>query len=324
MAGSEGYQVAKISRTGEVLQVAPLPTQSSSEMVLVHDCGMSENYLVFLQPPYAASGAKMLGALTGIASFGHSYQWLGSAERGTWLTILRKSDLSVVHAHLMDDVAHTGPLSFYHYANAYEDAGLLHVLVCRQIGSREELEARFSDMYATVWQGRDFNHIYNYAIDIASGTLKSFEPIVPVASPSPSAAARFEGQLPMEFPVVAPSVAGRRARYIYTTAFSGAGGGFWDVVQKLDLVTGRVQTRRCKVGRFSTEMEFVPRDDSGGDEDDGWLLFLEYDAAAHRSVLVVLDAADFDAASPVAEVRLPFHFPYAFHGTFVPGAEGPT
>ena len=53
------------------------------------------------------------------------------------------------------------------------------------------------------------------------------------------------------------------------------------------------------------------------DEDAGYLLYLEYDCAAHASSVVVLDARDI-AGAELARIHLPFHVPYTFHGTFEP------
>ena len=64
----------------------------------------------------------------------------------------------------------------------------------------------------------------------------------------------------------------------------------------------------------------MPRRDASGDvreseEDRGYLIYLEYHAARHRSDVVVLDAADV-AGKELARVELPFHVPHTFHGTF--------
>ncbi|MGL5062828.1 MAG: carotenoid oxygenase family protein, partial [Microcoleus sp.] len=46
-----------------------------------------------------------------------------------------------------------------------------------------------------------------------------------------------------------------------------------------------------------------------------WLLVLMYDAANHRSTLVILDARDI-AQEPVARLHLKQHIPYGLHGSF--------
>ena len=53
----------------------------------------------------------------------------------------------------------------------------------------------------------------------------------------------------------------------------------------------------------------------GSEEDRGYLIYLEYHAARHQSDVVVLDAADV-AGKELARIKLPFHVPHTFHGTF--------
>jgi len=45
------------------------------------------------------------------------------------------------------------------------------------------------------------------------------------------------------------------------------------------------------------------------------LLMLMYDAAKHRSSLVILDARDI-TKGPVARLHLKHHIPYGLHGSF--------
>ena len=125
----------------------------------------------------------------------------------------------------------------------------------------------------------------------------------------------------MEFPVIAPGARRRKPRFVYTLGFAGSGSGYFDAVQRLDVRDGGThQTRIMAPGVFPSEVEFVPRRDASGDvreseEDRGYLIYLEYHAARHRSDVVVLDAADV-AGKELARVELPFHVPHTFHGTF--------
>ena len=42
---------------------------------------------------------------------------------------------------------------------------------------------------------------------------------------------------------------------------------------------------------------------------------MEYDASAHKSSVVILDAKDVEG-DVVARIRLQFHVPHTFHGTY--------
>jgi all-trans-8'-apo-beta-carotenal 15,15'-oxygenase len=63
---------------------------------------------------------------------------------------------------------------------------------------------------------------------------------------------------------------------------------------------------------------FAPRP-GATDEDDGWLLSVEYRADEHTSRLVILDAKDL-AGGPIASAQLTQHIPQGFHGSFSPAA----
>ncbi len=64
------------------------------------------------------------------------------------------------------------------------------------------------------------------------------------------------------------------------------------------------------------EPVFTPRP-GAAEEDDGWLLAVEYQADRHRSRLVILDAKDLEGG-PVATAELNHHIPQGFHGNFAP------
>jgi carotenoid cleavage dioxygenase-like enzyme len=83
---------------------------------------------------------------------------------------------------------------------------------------------------------------------------------------------------------------------------------------KYDLRDGGSATHDFGPGRLPSEPVFVPASPAAG-EDEGWVLAYVYDAAADRSDLVILEAADF-SGKPVATVSLPQRVPQGFHGTW--------
>ena len=332
-----GMRVAKLSKTGQVQKAVDLPLGNTRddpavkyEFTLIHDCAMSEKHLVFVVPPWRLKpgfDGKLVKALAVVESFGHSFSW--DSGKGAWVVVLRKSDLSVVVAQ------ETKNMSTYHFAGAYDVAGddangdgnSIRVLVNELIGTRVDLEKRFGDMYNSVWGDDGYNILCEYVVDLKSGELVKDNPVVPAAaSRRASGKTRREnteiknktrGQLPMEFPAVAPCSFGRSPEFIYTLCFSGSGGGYFDAIQKLEVGKETHATRFLPPGVFPSEVEFVPRRTNGekNAEDDGYLLYLEYDSAAHRSSVVVLDAMDV-AGPQLCRVNLPYHVPYSFHGTY--------
>lgn len=337
-----GVQVARISATGEVTHVVDLPLCAGDldgsgsgsnalsperlEFALIHDCAMSKEHLVFVVPPWRLKpglDGKLVKALLGATSFGHAFEW--DDRKGAWLVVLRKSDLSVVAAR------ETKQMSTYHFCGARDEFVVEEkkktcvVLVCELRGRRDALEARFADMYSSTWAEDGYNTLCEYVIDLKTGALLSDAPFVaPVARASAEerVSGRVAGQLPMEFPVVSPVThkSGRAPRFVYTLAFSGSGGGYFDAIQKLEAGAETHAVRFLPAGVFPSEVEFVPRkkkDAGDDDEDAGYLLYLEYDSGSHASSVVVLDAQDITGPE-LARIHLPFHVPYTFHGAFEP------
>ena len=321
-----GFKVAKIDASGAVEKVADLPLPGPGpRFTLIHDCAMSENHLVFIVPPWKLEpGGKMAAALLGASSFGHAFEWDDGA--GAWMIVVRKSDLSVAHAREIPS------MSTYHFAGAYETNAdgsksngapeEIRVLVNELIGRRDDLEARFADMYSAEWAPDGYNLLSEYTVRMRDGALVSKSPVVPrVPGGGEDVSVASAGQLPMEFPVIAPGARRRKPRFVYTLGFAGSGSGYFDAVQRLDVRDGGThQTRIMPPGVFPSEVEFVPRRDARGDvreseEDRGYLIYLEYHAARHQSDVVVLDAADV-AGKELARIKLPFHVPHTFHGTF--------
>ena len=119
-----------------------------------------------------------------------------------------------------------------------------------------------------------------------------------------------------EFPRHNPGYEGRAHRFSYVAGRHTLG-SFYDGITKLDLETGHEHTHHgAEPGNSFCEPVFAP-DPDGGSEDDGWLLTVEYQAALHRSRLVVLDARDV-AAGPRFTAELNHHLPQGFHGNFHP------
>jgi all-trans-8'-apo-beta-carotenal 15,15'-oxygenase len=85
-------------------------------------------------------------------------------------------------------------------------------------------------------------------------------------------------------------------------------------ILKIDLESGVRQLWSAAPRGFISEPIFVERPNSI-DEDDGWVLTLVYDAAHHRSDVVILDARDLHRGA-IARLHLQQHIPYGLHGSF--------
>jgi all-trans-8'-apo-beta-carotenal 15,15'-oxygenase len=120
-----------------------------------------------------------------------------------------------------------------------------------------------------------------------------------------------------EFPMLHPHKVGRSYRYLFSGAtHHPTGNAPLQGILKLDLATGDRQFWSAAPQGFLGEPVFVPKTE-GGDEDEGWLLAMVYDASHHRSDLVILEATEVDRG-PIARLHLDYHIPYGLHGSWTP------
>ncbi|MDY6783625.1 MAG: carotenoid oxygenase family protein [Cyanobacteriota bacterium] len=118
-----------------------------------------------------------------------------------------------------------------------------------------------------------------------------------------------------EFPALHPDKEGRPYRYLYSGAtHHPTGNAPLQGILKLDLATGDRNFWSAAPRGFLSEPVFVPNPE-GGEEDEGWLLAMVYDASHHRSDLVILEASDVDRG-PIARLHLNYHIPYGLHGSW--------
>ncbi|XP_068650744.1 carotenoid cleavage dioxygenase 7, chloroplastic [Aristolochia californica] len=121
-----------------------------------------------------------------------------------------------------------------------------------------------------------------------------------------------------DFPAINPEFAGTQNKFIYASTCSGSRRFLphfpFDSVTKINVQDGVVTTWTTRRRRFVGEPIFVPK---GTDEDDGYLLLVEYAVSIQRCYLVVLDAKSIgNADALVARLEVPrnLNFPLGFHG----------
>jgi carotenoid cleavage dioxygenase-like enzyme len=133
--------------------------------------------------------------------------------------------------------------------------------------------------------------------------------------------------MPMEFPQVNRNLWTRPYRYGYSLAVDAkydsaelidrAEAG----IRKYDLQTGDVDAYMPGNQYIPGEAIFVPASESaiesGGAEDEGYLVSYIYDKNTNTSDFCILDASNV-SAGPIAKVKLPVRVPVGFHGVWVP------
>nr|GMD36527.1 carotenoid cleavage dioxygenase 7, chloroplastic [Ipomoea batatas] len=123
-----------------------------------------------------------------------------------------------------------------------------------------------------------------------------------------------------DFPAIHPDYSGRKSSCVYAATSSGSRQALphfpFDTVVKLNTADKSTHTWSAGRRRFIGEPVFVPKG-TKHDEDDGYLLVVEYAVATQRCYLVVLDAKQIGKSKAmVARAEVPRHlnFPLGFHG----------
>ena len=189
-----------------------------------------------------------------------------------------------------------GPCYISHTMNAYEENGKLVVVALRMASFALGHDA--GPIY------RDPPRLHRWHLDLETGAVTE----------------EALNDLPVEFPVTSPDRVGRKARYGYAVRLAAGGDPLMDALVKYDLREGTTWVHELGApdgaGRYCGDPELVARN-GATEEDDGWILFLSYDASENRSELIVLDARHV-TAPPVARVLLPRRVPHGVHSIWVP------
>lgn len=254
----------------------------------IHDFAITPNYCVFFQNPVAFNPLPfVLG-------------WRGAAEcitlrpdQPTQIIVIPRSGTEPVQFLPVD----AGFV--FHHANAFEQDGNLVVDSVSYVDfpavtpNHDYREVKF----ATLPPGQ----LWRFRLNLNTQTVER---------------SLLESRC-CEFPALHPAYVGRPYRYVYLgAAHTGEGNAPLQGVLKADLATGERQFWSAAPRGFAGEPVFVPRP-QGGDEDEGWVITLVFDAERDRSEFVILDAKDL-TQKPVARLRLKHHVPYGLHGTFTP------
>ncbi|KAG6501773.1 carotenoid cleavage dioxygenase 7, chloroplastic-like isoform X1 [Zingiber officinale] len=123
---------------------------------------------------------------------------------------------------------------------------------------------------------------------------------------------------PADFPTIHPSFSGQPNTYIYAASTSGRRSFLpcfpFDSVVKVNMRDGSAKSWSVVNRSFIGEPIFVPK---GMEEDDGYVLVVEYAVEKKMCYLVILDAriiGEDEAVIAKLEVPKQFTFPIGFHG----------
>lgn len=278
--GMVGLRCYRVDPRGvlSTIRTVPLP-----RVLINHDFGITERYLVFVLDPLTVGAVATARAGLGTIDFNAATEF--RADLG--------SEVILVPRDGSEPRRFTIPaFPKVHVNNAFEMGGDVLIDV-----------VKYDDWDETATM---LSHFREYG-PARGGTLTRLR-----ITPSDRVELTELSASLGEFPMHDWRRTGRYFRYSYLMESDGRTP---PTLEKIDNETGE----QTSMGGFSVhdgvgEPFFVPRADSDG-EDDGWLLVVVYLATEHRSALLVVDARDLEAG-PVAVARLPHHFFPGFHGMF--------
>ncbi|OUL31976.1 Apocarotenoid-15,15'-oxygenase [Nostoc sp. T09] len=262
----------------------------------IHDFVITPNYCIFFQNPVTFNPIPLA---LGIRAAGECIKF--NPNQPTRIIVIpRNPNAGKADVKILE----TQSGFVFHHINAFEVGDeILIDSICYE--SLPEVEAE-SDFRQVDFEAIAPGQLWRFALQLENGTVEK----------------KLIESRCCEFPSIHPNNVGRPYRYVYIgAAHAETGNAPLQALLKMDLDSGERQLWSAAPHGFMGEPIFVPRLGSKK-EDDGWVLALVYDAAHHRSDVVILDASDF-GKEPIARLHLKHHIPYGLHGSFTPGVFAP-
>ena len=249
---------------------------------LIHDCAITERYVIVMDLPLTLSMRVVLS--------GHGFPYRWNEKHPARIGLLpRDGDAEDIRWIPLD------PCFVFHTANAFD---LPDGRVALDVVSYDRMFA--GDNLAPDEQPRGFER---WTIDPVARTVDQH-----MLDPSPQ-----------ELPTIDGRRTGLPYRYAYAL---GLPEQLTEVLVgeapllKHDLALGVRHIHEFGPGRIAGEFVFVPRAQDA-EEDDGWLIGLVVEADNQSTALEILNARVL-AAAPIATVRIPHRIPPGIHGAWLP------
>lgn len=276
----------------------------------IHDFAITPNYSIFFQNPVTFNP---LPFLAGIRSAGECIQF--HPEKPTKIVVIprgaqKSSDVPPLSSS-PSPLSSATPFETYsgfvfHHANAFEAGNDIVIdSICYASLPAVEPDADFRE---TDFEALAPGQLWRFRVNLATGEVQR---------------QMLDGRC-SEFPSLHPAKVGRSHRYLYlAAAHAPTGNAPHQAILKVDVETRDRQLWSAAPWGYVGEPVFVPRHPDAaelvGQEDDGWVLTLVFDARTGRSACIILDAADL---RQVARLNLKHHIPYGLHGSFTPEVFG--
>ncbi len=263
-----------LDRQGKVLRETPIAVEHGPS---IHDCALTENYVIILDLPVTFSMKALLA--------GHQFPYRWNAEYRARVGLMPRSGGDVTWVPV-------DPCYVFHVGNAFEDGeGRVVIDLCA---------------YETIFDG-EMPGPYGRALGLERWTVD------PAAGQVERRTIDASGQ---EFPRPDERYFTRNYRYLWVMGLPEDGDLEFVAPMPLyrhDVLSGERVQRDFGPGRIPGEFVFVPRCPDAP-EGDGWVMGYVIDRRERTSALEILDATTLQS---VAVVHIPHLIPPGFHGNWI-------
>lgn len=270
--------------------VTRLPGVTLPYPVMNHDFVLTGNHLVFCLGPILV---KPLKFVLGFSSFDGALNWDGG--RPTLILVVPRDGRGAPR------LIETESFFQFHFANGFEEDGAL-ILDLARYPDYHTIGQALRDYWRSDWPAKGMAALTRLRLDLTSGKVEG---------------RTFDAGVANEFPTINPAWSGKKQRFAYIACNPADRlRGLQQQVARIDLESGAVTRHEFGPDGYPGEPVFVPTR-ADGEEDDGVIVTLVFDAVAKLTSVIGLDARDL-AAQPLFVGRLRHHVPFSLHGFFVP------
>ncbi len=263
--------------------------------VFIHDFAITPNYCLFFQPPVSFNPFPYVFGFRGAAE---SIKLQLNRPTRVWIIPRRKGEAV--------QVLETDSCFVFHHANAFEQGDEIIVdSICYQDFISLDHKRSYPDN--TDFDKLPIGQLWRFHLDLSKKAARR-QLVAPRC---------------VEFPKVSADLIGQPHRWIFLgAAHQAEGNAPLQAILKINPESGQQEFWSAAPKGFVGEPVFVPRsrvkeNSTPLAEDDGWVITLVYDAAHHRTDVVILDGKCL-SQGPIARLHLKHHVPYGLHGTFTP------
>ena len=232
----------------------------------IHDFVITENYCIFFQNPVNFNPIPFALGICGAAECIK----IQKNQPTKIIIIPRKTQTENVK------VLETKAGFIFHHVNAFElENEIIVDSICYE--SLTEVEPN-SDYRKTDFEKNSPPQLWRFNLNLSNNKVQN-----QLIDPRPT-----------EFPTIHPNYMGKSYRYLYSAAaHQSTVNAPLQAIFKVDLESGTKQLWSAAPRGFVGEPIFVPRANSQ-QEDDGWIIFVVYNAENHRSEIVILDGQNLE------------------------------